>query len=98
MQIKDLKHLTSNTNVINFAIACYQKYTIDELESVLTDTATCEADCAAWKIKPEQWMLAIGTALDELRTDRVAGAGLNHDEMAYLDKLFGRGNQEEKSE
>lgn len=52
----------------NFAVACYNDNTINELEEVLSDSV-CDTDCRAWGISMDEWRDAINAALFELRED-----------------------------
>ena len=53
----------------NFATACYEDNSIDELHEALTEEPD-EYDCREWGITPEEWTDAIQTALTEKLADQ----------------------------
>ena len=52
-----------------FAIACYDMNSIDELELALTDGAN-ESDMAELEITADEWKMAITAALNDLLADQ----------------------------
>ncbi len=61
-----IDNLTGQTK--SFAIACYDDNSIDELEIAFNGDPD-ETDLNEWRITPEQWLLAIATALIDKRND-----------------------------
>lgn len=49
-------------NTYEFAVACYNDNSIEELEGVATPEDADPADCLAWDITPKQWVEAVSAA------------------------------------
>lgn len=54
--------------VKEFAIACYDGNSVEELKSALSVNAD-ENDCAEWNISAAQWKVAVEAALAEMLAD-----------------------------
>jgi hypothetical protein len=71
-QVKNLEYIKKNNwddnkeAVLNFAVACYETNTIEELKK---DLEPDETDMKEWGIDADQWRLAIECALGELESE-----------------------------
>lgn len=53
----------------NFAVACFDMNTLDELRQALAQRAADRTDCATWQIRPCEWRAALQAALSQLLVD-----------------------------
>lgn len=58
----------------NFASACYDGNTIEELIEALTSMKADESDCKTWDITPTEWRQGLGMALSEMISDILSEA------------------------
>lgn len=58
----------------NFAAACFDGNTIEELIEALTSMEADKSDCEAWNITPTEWRQGLGMALSEMISDIISEA------------------------
>jgi hypothetical protein len=68
MNIREYCRIYGQDPTNNFAVACYEGNSIEELREALRNDAD-PVDCDQWGISPEEWTNAIEAALNERLAD-----------------------------